>query len=366
MFQVRSEVTHLRPYVAGKGTAEVQAAYGLRDVVKLASNENPLGPSPLAVRAIKAFARASQVYPEPTSLALRRALAVHVGVPEDWILVGNGSDEVLRLLAATYIRPGDRCLLPECSFPTYRSVSLLFSGQVQSVPLRDETMDLEAMAAAAAGARIIFLCRPNNPTGAVFAEARFRRFMATIGPSTLVLLDEAYKEFDRTSFDSVGLLRAYPNLLLTRTFSKAHGLAGYRVGYGVAAPELWQPLYRVREPFSVNALAQVAAAAALADDAHLQATLANNEQGLLYLEAACTGLGLPWVPSQGNFILVDLERPAGPVCEALLRRGVIVRPGDGFGCPTCLRVSIGTPVQNRRFVSGLKAVLAGSGRRAAH
>lgn len=357
VLQVRPEVLDLHPYVAGKGAAEVRSAFGVRSVVKLASNENPLGPSPLALRAVRSQASTGQIYPDPASTSLRQALSRHLGVPADWLLVGNGSDEVLRLLAAAYIRAGDRCLLPDCTFPTYRTVCRLFGGAIQTVPLRDETMDLPAMCRAAAGARLICLCRPNNPTGAVFAEAAFRQFMAAVDPQTLVLIDEAYAEFDGSGFDSLGLLRDFPNLVLTRTFSKAYGLAGYRVGYGIARPEVWQPIYRVREPFSVNALAQAAAEAALADTAHLQATLANNEAGRAYLEAAFDRLGLAYVRSYANFILVDLGQPATPIFEALLRRGVIVRPGDGFGRPTCLRVSIGTPAGNRRCVTALRAAL---------
>lgn len=354
---VRPEVQRMKPYVPGKPIAEVQREYGVTDVIKLASNENPLGPSPLAVEAIHQAASQMHIYPEATARELRRALARHVGLAEDWLMVGNGSDELLKLLAASYIRPGDRVVMPNCTFPNYRAVSDLFGATVTEVPLLNETMDLEAMAAQAAGARVMFLCRPNNPTGAVFPEDAFRRFMAAVPPDTLVLIDQAYHEFDETEFDAMGLLQIYPNLILTRTFSKAYGLAAVRVGYGMARSEIWQPLYTVREPFSVNVVAQEAALAALRDTAHLAATIANNRAGKARLEQFCREAELAFVPSQANFMLIDLGRPAGPVYEALLRQGVIVRPMGGAGRPTCIRVTIGTPPELERFISALSALL---------
>lgn len=357
-FAVRPEVQYLKPYVPGKPIAEVQREYGIADVVKLASNENPLGPSPLAVEAIRQAAAQVSLYPEATSRDLRQALAAHVGLPADWLMVGNGSDEILKLLAASYIRSGDRVVVPGCSFPNYRTFSELFGADVAEVPLVADTMDLQAMAGLAAGARIVFLCRPNNPTGAVFPEDAFRHFMAAVPPDTLVLIDEAYHEFDESEFDSQGLLQSHANLILTRTFSKAYGLAGLRVGYGMARPEIWQPLFRVREPFSVNVPAQAGALAALRDAAHLQATVANNREGKAFLAALCDELGLSYVPTQGNFVLVDVGRPGAEVYEALLRQGVVVRPMAGAGRPTCIRVSIGTPGEMERFSSALRVVLA--------
>jgi histidinol-phosphate aminotransferase len=357
-YAVRPEVTQLKPYVPGKPIAEVEREFGLSDVVKLASNENPLGPSPLAVEAVKQAAQEGHIYPEGSAPLLREALAQKLGLPADWIMVGNGSDELLRLLAASYLRAGDRVVLPGCSFPNYRAVSTLFGAVVDEVPLKGETMDLEAMAERAPGARILFLCRPNNPTGAVFPEAAFRKFMAAVPDDALVLVDEAYHEFDESGFDSLGLLREFPNLILTRTFSKAYGLAGFRIGYGMARPDIWHPLYTVREPFSVNALAQEAALAALQDTAHLEATVANNRAGKAFLEKLCGELGLDYIPSQGNFVMMDLGRPAAPVYEALLRQGVIVRPCGGFGRPTWIRVSIGTPSELERFAEALRKTLA--------
>ncbi|HWI65747.1 MAG TPA: histidinol-phosphate transaminase [Symbiobacteriaceae bacterium] len=356
-YPVRPEVLRLKPYIPGKPIAEVQREYGVNEVIKLASNENPLGPSPLALQAIRQAAEQVHIYPEASSRDLRQALSAHVGLPEDWLMVGNGSDELLKLLAASYIRPGDKVVVPGCSFPNYRTVSEVFGAQVTEVPLVAETMDLQTMAAQAQGARLVFLCRPNNPTGGVFPEDAFRHFMTAVAPETLVVIDEAYHEFDETEFDSLGLLRSHENLIVTRTFSKAYGLAGLRVGYGMARPEIWQACYRVREPFSVNVPAQMAALAALQDGAHLDATVSNNKAGKAFLAHLCEELELPYVPSQANFVLIDLGRPAGPVYEALLRQGVIVRPMAGSGRPTCIRVTIGTPGEMERFAVALRVVL---------
>ncbi|HWI51191.1 MAG TPA: histidinol-phosphate transaminase [Symbiobacteriaceae bacterium] len=356
-YPVRPEVLQLKPYVPGKPIAEVQREFGVSEVVKLASNENPLGPSPLAVQALQQAAGQVHIYPEATSRDLRDALAGRLGLPADWLMVGNGSDELLRLLAASYVRPGDRVVVPGCSFPNYRTVSALFGATVVEVPLVAESMDLAEMARHASGARLIFLCRPNNPTGSVFPEDTFRHFMRAVPPETLVLIDEAYHEFDSSEFDSLGLLRAFPNLIVTRTFSKAYGLAGLRVGYGMARPEIWQPCFRVREPFSVNVPAQMAALAALQDTAHLAATVENNRLGKRFLEQLSESMGLHYVPSEANFVLVDLGRPAAPVFEAMLRQGVVVRPMGGAGRPTCIRVTVGTPAELLRFAEALRAAL---------
>ncbi|HWI50550.1 MAG TPA: histidinol-phosphate transaminase [Symbiobacteriaceae bacterium] len=356
-YPVRPEVLQLQPYVPGKPIAEVQREFGVTEVIKLASNENPLGPSPLAVQAIRQASDQVHIYPEATGRDLREALAAHVGLPADWLMVGNGSDELLRLLAASYARPGDRVVVPGCSFPNYRTVSALFGASVVEVPLAAESMDLAEMARQAPGARLIFLCRPNNPTGGVFSADLFHHFMAAVPPETLVLIDEAYHEFDESEFDSLGLLRTFPNLIVTRTFSKAYGLAGLRVGYGMARPEIWQPCYRVREPFSVNVPAQAAALAALQDSAHLAATVSNNRKGKLFLEQLCDSMGLQYVPSQANFVLIDLGRPAGPVFEAMLRQGVIVRPMGGAGRPNAIRVTVGMPGELLRFAEALREAL---------
>lgn len=378
----RPDLAQLRPYVPGRPIREVQEAFGLKQVVKLASNENPLGPSPLAMSAIQSATAEAHLYPEATAPLLRQALGERLGVGPDWLLVGNGSDSLIRLLCLAYVSPGDRVVVPGCSFPSYRNFAVTSGAEIVEVPLADEAMDLVGMAAAVRGragsvdglspdsgpgtdsglptsgppARVVFLCRPNNPTGAVFPEELFRTFLAQVSPETLVVIDEAYKEYDTTAFDSLGLLQAHPNLVLLRTFSKIYGLGGVRVGYGIAHPTIWQPCLTVREPFAVSSLAQAAALGALADEAHVARSRQVNEAGKTALMAACGEMGLTWVPTEANFLFIDLGRPAGPVYEALMARGVIVRPVGGR--PTCLRVTIGLPEETHAFIEALRAVLA--------
>lgn len=404
----RPELALLQPYVPGRPIREVQQRYGLTEVVKLASNENPLGPSPLAVAAMQEALASAHLYPEATAPLVRAALGQRLGLDPEWLLVGNGSDSIIRLLCLAYVQPGDRVVVPGCSFPSYRNFALTAGAEVIEVPLLDEAMDLRQMALAAAGgsvegvsqaadgpasagadrpsvvapasagadqpsaatpasagadrpsavapARVIFLCRPNNPTGAVFPEAAFREFLAAVPPDTLVVIDEAYKEYDTSAFDSLGLLQAHPNLVLLRTFSKIYGLGGVRIGYGIAHPAIWQPCLTVREPFAISSLAQAAALGALADDPFVERSRQVNAEGKRFLTAACDRLGLIWAPTEANFLFIDLGRPAGPINEALLARGVIVRPVGGR--PTCLRVTIGLPEENRIFIEALERILS--------
>lgn len=361
----RPEVGQMTPYIPGKSVAEVVRELGISDVIKLASNENPLGPSPRALAAAAEAAARGHIYPEGSSPELRRDLAARWELDPDWFFVGNGSDEVFRLLAETYLHPGDRVVVPTPGFSTYSAVAQLMGARPEPVPVNPEGgMDLPAMAAAAqprAGApaaRMVFLCRPNNPTGGIFPAGAFQDFMQALPAQTLVVLDEAYREFDSSPFKSRNFFPDYPNLIISRTFSKVYGLAGFRVGYGVGRPELWAPLYTVRDPFSVNLIGQAAARAALADTEHLRRSVELVESGREFLYGLCRELGLRYWPSAANFVLMDLGRPAAPVHEALLRRGIIIRPAGSFGLPTCIRVTIGTGDQNRRFAEALKSVLA--------
>lgn len=359
MVMIRPAVRSMKPYVPGKPVEDVQRELGITDLVKLNQNENPLGPSPRAVAAATAAMAQVHTYPEGTSRALRERLARLWDLPADHFLVGNGSDEVFRLLAEVYLEPGDRIVVPAPSFSGYPLVGELMGAEVVRVPLVANTMDLEAMAATAAesGAKMLFLCRPNNPTGAVFAEEALRQVLPRIPADCLVIIDEAYREFDETQFDSRALLLAHPNVVVTRTFSKIYGMAGFRLGYGVMRPELIAPIYTARDPFSVNNLAVAAGLAALDDIEHLERTRALTREGKALLYAAFERLGLPYVESQANFILFDVNRPAAEVFEQMLRRGVLLRPCGSFGLPTHLRVTVGTPAENQRFVEALEAVL---------
>ena len=356
---MRAAVQSMKPYVPGKPLEEVQRELGLTDLVKLNQNENPLGPSPRALAAARAALMQVHTYPEGTARRLRERLGQLWDLPADWFLVGNGSDEVFRLLAEVYLEPGDPIVVPAPSFSAYRFVGELMGARVVTVPLAGWSMDLPAMAEAAAahGAKLLFLCRPNNPTGTVFPEHALRAVMERIPTSTLVVLDEAYREFDGTPFDSRSLLLDYPNLVIARTFSKIYGMAGFRLGYGIMRPEVLAPLLRARDPFSVNGLAVAAGLAALGDTEHVERTLALTREGKAYLYAAFDRLGLPYVPSEANFVLFDVGRPAAEVFDRLLSRGVLVRPCGSFGLPHHLRVTVGTAEANARFVAALEAVL---------
>lgn len=359
MPSIRPAVRRMKPYVPGKPVEDVQRELGIADLVKLNQNENPLGPSPRAAAAAAAAMSQAHTYPEGTSRTLRERLARLWDLPADHFLVGNGSDEVFRLLAEVYLEPGDRIVVPAPSFSGYQLVGELMGAEVIRVPLAGQTMDLPAMAgaAAASGAKMLFLCRPNNPTGAVFAEEALRAVMPRVPADTLVIIDEAYREFDETPFDSRALLLAYPNVVVTRTFSKIYGMAGFRLGYGVMRPEWIAPLYTARDPFSVNSLAVAAGLAALDDVEFLERSRELTRTGKAYLYAAFERLGLPYVKSEANFVLFDAGRPAAEVFDQLLRQGVLVRPCGSFGLPTHLRVTVGRPEENERFVAALEAIL---------
>ncbi len=359
MPRLRDAVTRMKPYVPGKPVEDVQRELGITDLVKLNQNENPLGPSPKAVAAAVQAMSLAHTYPEGSSRVMRERLSRLWDLPADHFIVGNGSDEVFRLLAETYLEPGDKIVVPHPSFAGYPLVAELMGAEVVRVPLVDGTMDLPAMAAAAAetGASMIFLCRPNNPTGAVFAEEALRAFMPTVAPNVIVVVDEAYREFDQTQFDSRALVVEYPNVVVTRTFSKIYGMAGFRLGYGVGRPELFAPFYTVRDPFSVNNLAVAAGLAALEDTEHLGRTQVLTNEGKQYLYSLFERLKLSYVKSEANFILFDVGRPASEVYDAMLRRGVLLRPCGSFGLPTCLRVTVGTAEENQRFGQALLEVM---------
>ena len=354
--RLREAIATMKPYVPGKAVEEVQQELGLLEPTKLNQNENPLGPSRRAVAAAaEALASIGHTYAEGTGQKFRSTLAQLWDLPGDsWVIAGNGSDEVFRLLAEAYLQPGVRTVVPAPSFSYYRFVSELMGATVETVPLNDATMDLEAMAAAAQGAAMVFLCRPNNPTGGVFPQEAFERFMSAVPSDCIVVLDEAYREFDDTVFDARGFVVRYPNLIVTRTFSKIYGIAGFRLGYGIAQPHLLKPFFTIRDPFSLNVAAQAAGIAALGDPDHLERSIALVREGKQYLYEVFARLGLSYVPTQGNFVLVHCGRPATEVYDGLLRQGIIVRPCASFGLPHSIRVTIGTAEQNRRLAEALE------------
>ncbi len=346
-------LTSLRAYVPGKPVEEVQREFGLPDVVKLASNENPLGPSPMAAQVIAEWARFAHLYPDAGCLDLKSALSEHLQVPSDQIAIGNGSDELIHLLSVLLLRPGDSIVMADPGFSRYESEAIVAGAETRKVRLDPEARhDLEAMSKAIdATTRIIWIANPNNPSGTIVRETALEKFLDEVPHDIAIVLDEAYFEFatDSEYPSSTRYLKDRSNIIGLRTFSKTYGLAGLRVGYALAPPEIVQALDKIRPPFSVNSLAQRAAIAAVGDTAHLRKTIDTNAAGILQLTQFLTAKNCNVAESFANFVWCDIGCLADPICQALLRRGVIVRPGGIFGCPNHLRVSIGTRDEMRRF-----------------
>lgn len=356
----------LAPYPPGKPIEELEREYGISDSIKLASNENPLGPSPRALTAIKEALNQLHRYPDGSCYYLKRALARKLGVSPDAIVFGNGSNELIELAVRTFLRPGDEAIMADQAFVIYRLVVQAQGGRARVVPLRHYTHHLEAIADAITPAtRMVFLANPNNPTGTIFFRDEWEEFLARVPEDVIIVMDEAYFEYvdDPRYPDSLSSHTPTRALLTLRTFSKIYGLAGLRIGYGIAPPVLVDLMDRVRAPFNVNSLAQAAAVAALEDEEHVKRTREVNRQGMEFLRREFERLGLEYVPSWANFILVRVGNGAR-VYEALLRRGVIVRPMGVYGFPEHLRISIGTPEENERCIAALKQVLHGGGTRA--
>lgn len=353
-------VQQLMPYVAGKPIDELERELGLTGIIKLASNENPLGLGKKALAAIQATLPKLTLYPDGNGFNLKSALAKKYAVNLDQITLGNGSNELLELVARAFLRPGLEAMFSEHAFAVYPIVTQAVNAAAVVVPALNYGNNLEAMVARISDlTRVVFIANPNNPTGTLLSQADLERFISALPKHCLCVLDEAYAEFvvDKEGINSIDWLPTNPNLIITRTFSKAYGLAGLRVGYALSSPEISDVLNRVRQPFNNNMLALVAAEAALSDEDYLQQTIAVNNQGMMELTEGFKTLQLEWIPSAGNFVAVDLKRPAQPVYEALLRLGVIVRPIANYGLPNYLRISIGTHVENQFFLKALAETL---------
>jgi|TARA_A100001518_G_C1216600_1_gene59594 histidinol-phosphate aminotransferase len=359
----RPGVQKLSPYVPGKPVEELAREFGLRpqDIVKLASNENPLGPSPAVREAIAAALPELTRYPDGNGFALKQALAAKSGVNTAGITLGNGSNDILELVARAFVGPEHEVVFSDHAFAVYPIVTQAVGARAVSVPAKNWGHDLDAMAAAITpSTRVVFIANPNNPTGTWIERDALEAFLDRVPENVIVVLDEAYTEYVETDDvpNGVDYLGRYSNLLVSRTFSKAYGLAALRVGYGLSHPAIADALNRVRQPFNVNSLALAAALAALEDEAYLIESRRINRIGMQQLEEGCAALGLSWIPSRGNFLAIDLGREAAPVFQGLLREGVIVRPVANYGMPSYLRVTIGLPAENQRFLDALKQVLA--------
>lgn len=359
-------VRAIAPYQAGKPVEELAREFGLdpAGIIKLASNENPLGMSPKAREAAIAAIAGSARYPDANGYYLKQALSEKYGVPADWLILGNGSNDLLEIAADAFLSPGASAVYSQYAFTVYRLATQAAGARHIVVPAIEHGHDLDAMAAAIADdTRLLFIANPNNPTGTFAPAEAIERALQAIfdarGTGVVVVLDEAYNEYlpPELRFDSVALVRRFPNLLVSRTLSKAYGLAGLRVGFGIAQPGIIDLLNRVRQPFNVGVPAQAAAIAALADTEFLERSYALNRHGLQQLCDGVAALGLKHVPSYGNFVLVHVG-DAPRVNLGLLKRGVIVRPVAGDGLPEWLRVSVGLPEENARFLAALAEVLA--------
>lgn len=354
--KVHPDIASLSPYVAGKPIEELQRELGLTRVIKLASNENPLGSSPKALTALREGSSALHRYPDGGAFRLREALANHWKVTLDHVILGNGSDEILGLLARTFLAPGDEAVMADQTFVIYKMEVTAAHGKPVVVPLKQWRHDLRAMADAVTDrTRLLFLCNPNNPTGTMVTADEVELLLSRVPAHVVVVFDEAYFEYVRSQQfpDSMAYVRLGRNVIVLRTFSKIYGLAGLRIGYGVATAEIISFLNRVRPPFNANSLAQRAALAALGDEEHVARSRAVNEAGMRQTVNGLSSLGFSPIPSEANFVYVDVGRDGRAVFEALLREGIIIRHIEG----PMVRVTIGLEEENREFLAALKRVI---------
>ncbi|CAI8905864.1 Histidinol-phosphate aminotransferase 2 [Methylocaldum szegediense] len=360
-------VRALTPYLPGKPISELERELGLSTIVKLASNENPRGPSPKALEAARRALSESHLYPDGGGFELKAALSAKLNVRPEQITLGNGSNDVLELVARVFLSAESKAIYSEYAFAIYPIVTQAVGAKAAVAPAHDGSRgpryghDLQAMAQRVdETTRLVFIANPNNPTGTYLTKSELRGFLDHLPKDVVAVVDEAYFEYvDAPDYpDCIAWLPDFPNLIVTRTFSKAYGLAGLRVGYAVSSPSIADLLNRVRQPFNVNSAALEAAKAALEDEEHLIHSVNLNRAGLVQLCEAFAARELSFIPSVGNFVTVDVAKPATPVYDALLRQGVIVRPVGNYGLPNHLRVTVGTEEENRIFLDALDRVLA--------
>ncbi len=351
----------IRPYVPGTPIEEVQRKYGLEDVIKLASNENPLGTSPKVLAAIEKALPRLNLYPDGQSYVLRHALAEHLGVEPQQVTVGNGVDGIIMRTCLAYLEENSEVIVSRSSFPVYDIFTHVMRAKLIKTPMKNHGLHLEAMAQAIGDStKLVFICNPNNPTGTIVTATEVDTFMEKVPDHVLVVFDEAYYEFvasDEYPDTLKYIQEGRNNVMIMRTFSKVYGMAGIRLGYAIAMPEILAPLDRGKEPFAVNLLAQAAGTAALEDEAFLKKSVVANHAGRLFLYREFERLGLRYVESHTNFVLVEVGPQAAVVQQRLLEKGVIVRPCAGYNLPNCLRITVGNQVQNIRLIEALESVL---------
>lgn len=356
----RPILAEIEPYIPGKPISEVAREFGLTDVVKLASNENPLGPSPKAVRAMREAIGQVHLYPDGNAYYLRRRLAEYHDLPMESILLGNGSVELIEMIAEAYLEPGREAVTGPQAFFKYRIACQMMGVQPIMVPMPEFQYDIEAMIRALTPrTKVVFIANPNNPTGWYLGRRDVERLLGALPRGAILVLDEAYFEYVQQSDypDGLQYVKAGAPVIALRSFSKVYGLAGVRCGYALTRPDIAADLQKVREVFNCNSLAQVAALASLDDGDYLRKSIENNRKGRQDLESGLKALGLRALPSVCNFILVDFGKPIGPIFQELLKRGVIIRPMEPYDLPTCARISVGLPEQHQKLFSALREIL---------
>jgi histidinol-phosphate aminotransferase len=356
MITVSENIKNITPYTPGKPIEELERELGISGSIKLASNENPLGPSPKAIAAIKRALAGLNRYPDGSGYYLSQALAKTYNVDISQIILGNGSNELIELVVRTFVQSGDEVISADPSFVVYKMITQAAGGANVIVPLKENRHDLEAMAdRISERTRIVFIANPNNPTGTMNRLAEMDRFMDRVPARVIVVMDEAYAEYVlRADYpDSLDYLKAAKNVLALRTFSKIYGLAGLRIGYGITIPEIAELMNKVRQPFNTSSLGQIGAAAALKDRKHVERSIAINSEGKQFLYLSFDRLGISYIPTETNFILFDSPIDGPELYNALLKTGVIIRPMGG----NKLRVTIGLPDENKRFVNELEGIV---------
>ncbi len=355
-----SAVRNLTPYQQGKPTDELARELGVTSAIKLASNENPLGPSPKGLIAAQAALHHGHIYPDGNCFELKKHLADHLNVAPTQLTIGNGSENILEVIIKTYLHSGDHAVISEYAFLTIPLLIASYGARAKVVKAQQWGHHIQGMIDAIdTETRILFLVNPNNPTGTYTTVSDFEHLLASVPPHVLIVVDQAYVEYIQTDDypNTLHYLDQYPNLIITRTFSKAYGLAAFRIGYAISSVEIADMLNRARLPFNVNAIGAKAACAALGDIAHMRNTLAHNQRGMRQLESGFQQLNLAYIPSLGNFISVDVL-DAQAIYQQLLLDGIIVRPLHAYGMPRHIRVTIGTQEQNTRCLTALEKVLA--------
>ncbi len=353
-------IKSLIPYPPGKPIEELERQYNVKDPIKLASNENPLGPSPKAIEAIKLAANELHRYPDGSGFYLKEALAKKYGISQEEIILGNGSDELIDLLIRLLLEPGSKCITSHPSFLVYKKRVQSVGGENIIIPLKDFHHDLYKISnSVTENTRLIFLDNPNNPTGSTISRKDFNNFLRDLPKDLLVVLDEAYMEFCKDSNTPKGIeyLGKDSRVVTLRTFSKAYGLAGLRLGYGIMHKNIASYIERIRQPFNVNSLAQKAAIAALNDKEHFEKTLSNTWEGIKFISDKLSKLGCTVYPTNTNFLLVDISVDANLVYEEMLKKGVIIRSMASYGFHSFIRVTVGTPQENERFITSFKEVI---------